>query len=107
MDSHSSTSQSRGWVMYSLNGSKKKSSYANIVTSSRNEYVYDGLAIKFHYNRLAPRDTSWSDLHLGRRFYGYSGFQDGGCDFFKWYDGKMCDHAAKLLYQLRDMNGTV
>ncbi|KAK5785935.1 hypothetical protein PVK06_040557 [Gossypium arboreum] len=27
---------------------------------------------------------------------------DEGCDFFKWYDGKMCDHATKLLRQLHD-----
>ncbi|KAK5775561.1 hypothetical protein PVK06_043462 [Gossypium arboreum] len=28
--------------------------------------------------------------------------RDGGCDFFKWYDGKMCDRATELLRQLRD-----
>ncbi|KAH1128633.1 hypothetical protein J1N35_000011 [Gossypium stocksii] len=27
---------------------------------------------------------------------------DGGCDFFKWYDGKMCDRMTELLRQLRD-----
>ncbi|PPD83133.1 hypothetical protein GOBAR_DD19932 [Gossypium barbadense] len=41
MDSRSSNSQSRGWVTH---GSKKRSSYANIVTSSRSKYVYDGPA---------------------------------------------------------------
>ncbi|KAK5846707.1 hypothetical protein PVK06_003004 [Gossypium arboreum] len=99
MDSHSSNSQPKGWVMH---GSKKKSSYANVVTSSRKEYAYDGPAVKCHCNKLAPRDTSWSDLNPGRRFYGCSDFRDSGCDFFKWYDGKMCDHATELLRQLRD-----
>ncbi|KAH1097738.1 hypothetical protein J1N35_014659 [Gossypium stocksii] len=98
MDSHSSNSQSRGSVKHGL---KKKSSYAH-VTSSRKEYAYDGPAVKYHWNKLAPRDTSWSDLNLGRRFNGYSNFRDGGCDFFKWYDGKMCDRATELLRQLRD-----
>ncbi|PPS09154.1 hypothetical protein GOBAR_AA11487 [Gossypium barbadense] len=68
MDSHSLNSQPKDWVTH---GSKKKSSYANVVTSLRKEYAYDGPA-------------------------------DGGCDFFKWYDGKMCDHATELLRQLRD-----
>ncbi|KAH1031901.1 hypothetical protein J1N35_044075 [Gossypium stocksii] len=27
---------------------------------------------------------------------------DGGCDFFKWYNGKICSHATELLRQLRD-----
>ncbi|KAH1038272.1 hypothetical protein J1N35_040015 [Gossypium stocksii] len=99
MDSNSSNSQSIGSVMHSL---KKKSSYANVVTSSRKEYVYDGLAVKFHCNKLALRDTSWSDLNPGRRFYGCLDFQDGGCDFFKWYDGKMCNRATELLRQSRD-----
>ncbi|PPD71825.1 hypothetical protein GOBAR_DD31282 [Gossypium barbadense] len=99
MDSHSSNSQSRGRVMH---GSKKKSSYLNIVTSSRKEYVYDGLAVKCRCNMLALRDTSWSDLNLGKRFYGCSDFWDGGFDFFKWYDGKMCDRATDLLRQLCD-----
>ncbi|PPS19545.1 hypothetical protein GOBAR_AA01026 [Gossypium barbadense] len=99
MDSHSSNSQPRGWVMY---GSKKKSSYANVVTSSLKEYAYDGPTVKCHYNKLAQRDTSWSDLNLGRRFYGCSDFRDGGCDFFKWYDSKKCDCATELLRQLRD-----
>ncbi|KAH1081728.1 hypothetical protein J1N35_021489 [Gossypium stocksii] len=90
MDSHSSNSQSRGSVKH---GSKKKSSYAH-VTSSRKEYAYDGPAVKCHCNKLAPRDTSWSDLNPGRRFY--------GCSNFRWYDGKMCDRATELLRQLRD-----
>ncbi|KAH1073434.1 hypothetical protein J1N35_025762 [Gossypium stocksii] len=81
---------------------RKKSSYANIVTSSRREYVYDGPALKCHCNKLAPRDTSWSNLNPERRFYGHSYFRDGGCDFFKWYDRKMCDRATKLLRQLHD-----
>ncbi|KAH1047605.1 hypothetical protein J1N35_038389 [Gossypium stocksii] len=102
MDSHSSNNQTRGWVMHSSNGSKKKSSYANIVTSLLREYVYDRPIAKCHCNKLAPRDTSWSDLNLGRKFYGCLDFQDGGCDFFKWYDGKMCDRAIELLRQLRD-----
>ncbi|PPD98636.1 hypothetical protein GOBAR_DD04340 [Gossypium barbadense] len=37
-----------------------------------------------------------------RRFYGCSDFLDGGCDFFKWYDGQMCDCTIELLRQLRD-----
>ncbi|KAH1082169.1 hypothetical protein J1N35_021930 [Gossypium stocksii] len=98
MDSHSSNSQSRGSVKH---GSKKKSSYA-YVTSSRKEYAYDGPAVKCHCNKLAPRDASWSDLNPGRRFYGCLNFRDGGCDFFKWYDGKMYDHATELLHRLRD-----
>ncbi|TYH59003.1 hypothetical protein ES332_D08G194100v1 [Gossypium tomentosum] len=102
MDSRSSNSQSRGWVMHGSNGSKKKSSYANVVTSSRKEYAYDGPAVKCHCNKLAPRDASWSDLKPGRRFYGCSNFWDDGCDLFKWYDGKMCDRATELLRQLRD-----
>ncbi|KAK5794717.1 hypothetical protein PVK06_035958 [Gossypium arboreum] len=77
MDSHSSNSQPR-------------------------EYAYDVPAVKCHCNKLAPRDTSWSDLNSGRRFYGCSDFQDGGYDFFKCYDGKMCDRATELLLQLRD-----
>ncbi|KAK5839922.1 hypothetical protein PVK06_008778 [Gossypium arboreum] len=28
--------------------------------------------------------------------------QDGGCDFFKWYNGQMCDRATELLRQLCD-----
>ncbi|TYI39424.1 hypothetical protein ES332_A02G097500v1 [Gossypium tomentosum] len=99
MDSHSSNSQPKVWVTY---GSKKKSSYANVVTSSRKEYAYDRPAVKCHCNKLAPRDTSWSDLNPGRRFYGCSDFRDGGCDFFKWYDGKKCDREIELLRQLRD-----
>ncbi|KAH1090039.1 hypothetical protein J1N35_017296 [Gossypium stocksii] len=99
MDSHSSNSQSKGSVKH---GSKKKSSYANVVTSSRKEYAYDGPVVKCHCNKLAPRDISWSYLNPGRRFYGCSDFRDGGCDFFKWYDGKMCDRATQLLRQLRD-----
>ncbi|KAH1074261.1 hypothetical protein J1N35_026589 [Gossypium stocksii] len=74
---------------------EEKSSYAH-VTSSRKEYAYDGPAVKCHCNKLAPRDTSWSDLNPGRRFYGRC------CDFFKWYGGKMCDRATELLRQLRD-----
>ncbi|PPD94399.1 hypothetical protein GOBAR_DD08585 [Gossypium barbadense] len=89
MDSYSSNSQSRGWAMH---GSKKKSLYANIVTSSRREYIYNGLAVKCHCNKLAPMDTSWSDLNPRR----------SGCDFSKWYNGKMCDYATELLHQLRD-----
>ncbi|KAH1047535.1 hypothetical protein J1N35_038319 [Gossypium stocksii] len=73
MDSHISNSQSRGWATH---GSKKKSSYANIVTSSRKEYVYDGPTIKCHCNKLAPIDTSWSDLNLRRKFYDCSDFRD-------------------------------
>ncbi|KAH1129898.1 hypothetical protein J1N35_001276 [Gossypium stocksii] len=78
MESHSSNSQSRGW----------------------SEYVYDGPAVKCHYNKLVPRDTSWSDINLERRFYGCSYFRDGDCDFYNWYVGKMCDHATELLRQL-------
>ncbi|KAK5845763.1 hypothetical protein PVK06_001982 [Gossypium arboreum] len=81
---------------------KKKSSYANVVTSSRKEYAYDRPAVKCHCNKLPPRDTLWSDLNPGRRFYGCSDFRDGGCDFLKWYNGKMCDHATELLHELRD-----
>ncbi|KAK5792877.1 hypothetical protein PVK06_034003 [Gossypium arboreum] len=99
MDSHSSNCQSRGWAMH---GSKKKSSYANIVTSLRREHVYDGLTIKCHFNKLAPIHTSLSDLNPKRRFNGCLDFQDGGCDFFKWYNGKMCDRATELLRQLCD-----
>ncbi|KAH1045769.1 hypothetical protein J1N35_036553 [Gossypium stocksii] len=99
MDSHSSNSESRGSVTH---GSKKKSSYANVVTSSQKEYTYDGRAVKCHCNKLAPRDTSWRDLNLGRSFYGCSDFRDNGYDFFKWYDGKMCARATELLHQLRD-----
>ncbi|KAH1091852.1 hypothetical protein J1N35_019109 [Gossypium stocksii] len=50
MDSHSSNSQSRGSVKH---GSKKKSTYANVVTSSRKEYAYDRPAIKCHCNKFA------------------------------------------------------
>ncbi|KAH1056785.1 hypothetical protein J1N35_034850 [Gossypium stocksii] len=71
MDSHSSNSQSRGSVTH---GSKRKSSYANVITSSQKEYAYDGPAVKCHCNKLAPRDTSWSDLNPRRRFYGCSNF---------------------------------
>ncbi|PPR80419.1 hypothetical protein GOBAR_AA40294 [Gossypium barbadense] len=90
MDSHSSNSQPKGWVTH---GSKKKSSYANVVTSSWKEYAYDRPAVKCHCNKLAPRETSWSDLNSGRRFYGCSDFR---------YDGKMCDRATELLRQLPD-----
>ncbi|KAH1083062.1 hypothetical protein J1N35_022823 [Gossypium stocksii] len=76
MDLHSSNSQPKGWVTHGSNGLKKKSSYANVVTSSRKECAYDGLTVKCHYNKLTPRDTSWSDLNSGRRFYGCSDFQD-------------------------------
>ncbi|KAH1082348.1 hypothetical protein J1N35_022109 [Gossypium stocksii] len=99
MDSHSLNSESKGMVTH---GSKKKLSYANVVTSSQKEYAYDGPAVKCHCNKLAPRDTSRTDLNPGRRFYCCSDFQDGGCDFFKWYDEKMCDRATELLRQLRN-----
>ncbi|KAK5792966.1 hypothetical protein PVK06_034099 [Gossypium arboreum] len=105
MESHSLNSQSRGRLTHGSNGltgSKKKLSYANIVISLQSEYVYDGPAVKCHYNKLAPRDTLWSDLNPRWRFYGCLDFRDGGCDFFKCYDGKMCDRATELLRQLRD-----
>ncbi|KAH1045768.1 hypothetical protein J1N35_036552, partial [Gossypium stocksii] len=95
MDSHSSNSESRGSETH---GSKKKSSYANVVTSSQKKYAYDGRAVKCHCNKLAPRDTSWSDLNLGRRFYGCSDFR---------YDGKMCARVTELLRQLRDSEGNL
>ncbi|KAH1031032.1 hypothetical protein J1N35_043206 [Gossypium stocksii] len=121
-----SNNQSRDWVSYGSNGSRKKLRYANIVTSSRRKYVYDGEAVKCHCNKLAPRDTSWSDLNLRGRFYAcldlraseeefyfrlqlnlddfknFPRLRDDGCDFFKWYDGKICDRATKLLHQLCD-----
>ncbi|KAH1122522.1 hypothetical protein J1N35_005682 [Gossypium stocksii] len=75
MDAHSSNSHPGGWVMHGSNGLKKKSSYANVVTSSRKEYAYNGPAVKCHCNKLAPRDTSWRDLNSGRRFYGCSDFR--------------------------------
>ncbi|TYH31302.1 hypothetical protein ES288_A01G163000v1 [Gossypium darwinii] len=99
MGSHSLNSQPRGWVTH---GSKKKSSYENVVTPSQKEYAYDRPVVKCHCNKLALRDTSWSDLNPESRFYGCSDFRDGGCDFFKWYDGKMCDCVTELLRQLRD-----
>ncbi|PPD77665.1 hypothetical protein GOBAR_DD25402 [Gossypium barbadense] len=102
MDSHSSNSQSRGWVTHGSNGSKKKSPYTNDVTSSQKKYAYDRPTVKYHCNKLAPIDTSWSDLNPGRRFYGCSDFRDGGCDFFKWYNWKMCDRVIELLRQLHD-----
>ncbi|KAH1039273.1 hypothetical protein J1N35_041016 [Gossypium stocksii] len=48
----------------------------NVITSSRKEYAYNGLAVKCHCNKLAPRDISWSDLNPGRKFYGCSDFRD-------------------------------
>ncbi|KAH1108459.1 hypothetical protein J1N35_012227 [Gossypium stocksii] len=39
-------------------------------------------------------------LHRGRSIP--TNGPDGSCDFFKWYDGKMCDRATELLHQLRD-----
>ncbi|KAH1089494.1 hypothetical protein J1N35_016751 [Gossypium stocksii] len=52
MDSRSSNSQPRGWVTH---GSKKKSSYANVVTSSRKECAYDGPA--WYDGKMCDRAT--------------------------------------------------
>ncbi|KAH1039355.1 hypothetical protein J1N35_041098 [Gossypium stocksii] len=80
----------------------EKLPYSKLVSSSRWEFVYDEEKRRCFCNKLAPRETSWSDLNPGRRYYGCPNFRVGGCGFFKWYDDKLCNRANEVIRELHD-----
>ncbi|GMI70554.1 hypothetical protein HRI_000724700 [Hibiscus trionum] len=79
----------------------EKNGYPNIVSVSRREFAYDGEEKKCDCKKLAPRQTAWSDLNSGRRYYGCPDFLRG-CKYFEWYDARIPDRAIDLLRKLRD-----
>ncbi|KAK5776083.1 hypothetical protein PVK06_044042 [Gossypium arboreum] len=45
----------------------EKFPYSKLVSSSQGEFIYDGEKITYFYNKLAPKETLWSDLNPCRR----------------------------------------
>ncbi|KAK5845219.1 hypothetical protein PVK06_001379 [Gossypium arboreum] len=80
----------------------EKFPYSKLVSSSRGKFVYDEEKRRCFCNKLAPRETLWSDLNLGRRYYGCSDFWVGGYEIFKCYDNKMCNRVNEVIRELRD-----